>query len=114
MRIISKRRLEEYWESSTHSDAKDPLRSWYAAVRHADWSSWADLKASFPKASIVGDCVVFNIRGGRYRLVARVRYEANKVFVLLIMTHKEYNDQEKWQDRCGCHAKPPKRTGRNR
>jgi mRNA interferase HigB len=105
VRVISRKRLREYWESAGHGDAEGPLRSWYSAVRLADWSSWGDLKSTFPRASIVGDCVVFNIHGGRYRLVARIRYEVHKVFILLMMTHKEYDDQHQWQERCGCHRK---------
>jgi len=32
------------------------------------------VKASFATASIVGDCIVFNIGGNKYRLITRSRY----------------------------------------
>jgi len=67
------------------------------------------VKAAFPSASIVGDCVVFNIGGNKYRLVTRIRYKSRKVFVLKVMTHSEY-DEDKWKDECGCFepSPPPK------
>ena len=58
---------------------------------------------------IVGrfDCVIFNIGGNKYRLVTRILYPSQKVFILKVMTHKEY-DQDKWKKECGCFAPPRK------
>jgi len=66
------------------------------------------VKAEFGSASLVGNCVVFNIGGNRYRLVTRILYAGQKVFILKVMTHKEY-DENKWKDDCGCLEVPPKR-----
>ena len=68
------------------------------------------MKASFATASIVGDCIVFNIGGNKYRLITRIRYVTQKVFVLKVMTHSEY-DLDKWKGECGCFepAPPPKK-----
>ena len=40
------------------------------------------------------------------RLVTRIRYASQKVFVLRAMTHSEY-DEDKWKDECGCFEPPP-------
>ncbi len=74
MRVISKSRLVQFWERPDCNDSEGPLRAWYAHVgsRTVDWSSWADVKAEFATASHVGNCVVFNIGGNKYRLIARV------------------------------------------
>ena len=50
--------------------------------------------------------VVFNIGGNKYRLVTRVLFPSQKVFILKVMTHKEY-DEDKWKHDCGCFADPP-------
>ena len=34
---------------------------------------------------------MFNISGNKYRLIARVNYRTQKVFILQIMTHHEYS-----------------------
>ena len=104
MRVISKTRLKQFWQLPTHRDAEGPLRAWYTHVNHrsVSWHSWGDVKAAFATASIVGNCVVFNIGGNNYRLVTRVLYPSQKVFVLKVMTHKQY-DTEDWENECHCY-----------
>ena len=108
MRVISKARLRQFWESPGLEDSEGPLRAWhkYVSSKNVSWRSWGDVKAAFGKASIVGNCVVFNIGGNKYRLVVRILYPSQKVFVLKIMTHGEY-DKDKWKDECGCNEPPP-------
>jgi len=108
MRVISKVRLKQFWELTGCEDAEGPLRAWHTHVssRTVSWRAWGDVKASFASASIVGDCIVFNVGGNKYRLICRVRYATQKVFVLKIMTHGEY-DVGKWKDECGCYDRPP-------
>jgi len=111
MRVISKARLKAYWEFAKRSDAEGPLRAWYAHVnnRTVSWHSWADVKADYATASIIGNCTVFNIGGNKYRLVTRILYPSQKVFVLKVMTHAEY-DQGTWKVECGCYHPPPKKV----
>ena len=108
MRVISKARLKEFWELGGHDNSDGPLRAWYTHVnsRTVSWLAWGDVRASFPSASIVGDCVVFNIGGNKYRLICRIRYSTQKVFVLKVMTHSEY-DEDKWKGECGCFEPHP-------
>ncbi len=110
MRVISTARLKHFWATPGCGDAEGPLRAWYTHVnsKTVSWQSWGDVKASFATASIVGDCVAFNIGGNKYRLITRIRYAAQKVFVLKVMTHREY-DEDKWKDECGCFEHPPPR-----
>jgi mRNA interferase HigB len=109
MRVISKARLTRFWETAGRVDAEGPLRAWYTHVnsKAVAWHSWADLKAAFGTASVVGNCVVFNLGGNKYRLVTRPLYPSQKVFVLRVMTHVEY-DEGKWKEDCGCFAPPPR------
>ena len=108
MRIISKARLKEFWETLGRDAAEGPLRAWFTHVskKEVAWHSWGDVKADFANASLVGNCVVFNIGGNKYRLVTRVLYLSQKVFILKMMTHEE-DDEDKWKTDCGCFAAPP-------
>ena len=108
MRVISKARLKQFWETPDQQGAEGPLRAWYTHVnsKSVSWQSWGDVKASFASASIVGDCIVFNIGGNKYRLITRIRYATRKVFVLKVMTHSEY-DLDRWKGECGCFEPPP-------
>ena len=111
MRVISKARLRRFWDQSDHEQAEGPLRAWYTHVssKSVSWLSWADVKTDFATASIVGNCVVFNIGGNKFRLVTRVMYRSQKVFILKALSHAEY-DENKWKEECGCFDPPPKRT----
>ena len=110
MRVISKARLRAFWETPGFGDSEGPLRAWHTHVAHksVSWHAWADVKSDFASASLVGNCAVFNIGGNKYRLVTRILYASQKVFVLKVMTHVEY-DNNKWKADCGCFEPPPKK-----
>lgn len=108
MRVISKSRLVQFCELPGCEDAEGPLRAWYSHVSHrsVDWNNWDDIKVDFASANHVGNCVVFNIGGNKYRLVVRVLFPSHKVFILKAMTQREYDDG-KWKSECGCLEPPP-------
>jgi mRNA interferase HigB len=88
MRIIKRGALEEFWRD--HPDARASLESWYAVVRGASWRNLAELKRVYPNADPVGRRTVFNISGNKYRLIARLNYRTQRVFVLYLLTHADY------------------------
>ncbi|GAB5405746.1 MAG: hypothetical protein Aurels2KO_39770 [Aureliella sp.] len=108
LRGISKKRVKDFWGSPNCADSQGPLEAWYSLVsnRRTAWTCWADLKRDYPRADTVGDCVVFDVGGNKYRLIARVRFPVF-VYVLKGMTHAEY-DSKGWQSECGCFDEPTK------
>ncbi len=40
---------------------------------------------------------VFNIRGNRYRLIAAIHYNTQRVYVLRLLTHAQYS-KDLWKD----------------
>jgi len=115
MRVISKARIRQFWGTPGHDDSEGPLRAWYTHVsnRSVAWQSWGDVKAEFGTASLAGNCVVFNIGGNKYRLVTRILYSSQKIFILTVMTHEEY-DQDTWKEDYGCYSPPPKRKAKRK
>jgi len=92
MRIIAKSRLIHYWSQKLYKTAEQPLKAWHAEVKQAEWKNFNDLRADFPKASLVGNGrVVFNIHGGDFRLIVKVEFKLNAVFIRFFGTHKEYD-----------------------
>jgi mRNA interferase HigB len=94
MRIIKRGALEQFWQQ--HPDAKASLESWYAVVRQANWKTPAEMKQVYRHVDLVGRRTVFNIAGNKYRLIARVNYRTQRVFVLHLLTHAEY-DKGAWK-----------------
>ena len=92
MRIISKRTLREFYEQPNYKDSKASIEAWHSEVSKANWKTPNDIKLKYKNASIVGDNkVVFNIAGNKYRLIVKINYPAQIVFVKFIGTHKEYD-----------------------
>ncbi len=94
MRVIAKRTLVQYWESG-HGDAEQPLKAWHALVKAASWNHPKEIKAQFASASfLANNRVVFNIGGNKYRLVVKVEYEFQAVYIRFIGSHVEYDKIE--------------------
>ncbi|MCW5202683.1 type II toxin-antitoxin system HigB family toxin [Desulfobulbus sp. US1] len=94
MHIISRKTLQIFWEK--HPDSERPLSRWFKAVRHSEFSSFNELRSAFPTADKVGDLIVFNIGGNKYRLIASVHFNRNKVYIRQVLTHSEY-DRGGWK-----------------
>ena len=90
MRVYSKGTLRDYWES--HPSAYRSLKAWYDDAVEANWKTPSDIKAVYGNASIIANNrVVFNIKGNDYRLVVRIHYNTQEVFVRFVGTHSEYD-----------------------
>jgi mRNA interferase HigB len=110
VRIISRRRLREFWGSrkSDSAIAERDLSAWYKIAKHAEWANFGALRQTFGAADQVGNCVVFDVGNNRFRLIGRVNYARGVIYVLRVMDHAEY-DKKRWVDDCGCHRPPPRR-----
>jgi mRNA interferase HigB len=92
MRIISRKRLREFWKHRSYADAEQPLKAWFREASKANWSSPAAIKAMYRSASLVGSSrVVFNIAGNKYRLVVKVNYPYRVMYIRFVGTHRQYD-----------------------
>jgi mRNA interferase HigB len=110
VRVISKRRLRQFWESrkSDAAVAERDLAAWYKLARNATWDNFGALRQTFGSADQVGNCVVFDVGNNRFRLIGRINYSRGIIYVLRVMDHAEY-DKRSWIDDCGCHKPPPRK-----
>jgi len=92
VRIISIKMLKDHWALPNRSDSAEPLKAWYAIAREASWDHLAQVKEQFRSASGVGDRVVFNIAGNKYRLVTYINYDFHTIYVRFVGTHAEYDE----------------------
>jgi mRNA interferase HigB len=73
--------------------ARAQYQAWLEIATCAEWRNPEDVKAAYPKASILkASRVVFNIKGNDYRLVARLQYQAGILAVRFFGTHVEYDE----------------------
>ncbi len=95
MNVISFKRLREF--SLDHREAEVALTAWYKTAKRANWQNFAELKRVYPSADMVGRYTVFNIKGNKYRLIARIVYRSQTLFIVAVMTHEKY-DLGKWKE----------------
>ncbi len=82
--------LREFWLK--HKDCKKQLQCWYEETSNSEWKSSHDIKREFPSASILGDSrIVFNIKGNQYRLIIKINFNYQMVWIRFIGTHAEYD-----------------------
>lgn len=91
MRIVSHRKLKEYFETPGNEGARVPLERWYEIAEAADWRNFGDIRMDFPSADYVGNQhYVFNVSGNKFRLVIVVKFVMGYVFVRWVGRHKDY------------------------
>src|SRR5687768_16756392 len=96
MRVISGKKLRQFWQDPKNPDSEAPLRAWYQVVTNADWSNSNDLRATYNTADFGRNKVVFDVGGNKFRLIAVIDYARHKVFIRHVLTHREY-DKGAWK-----------------
>ena len=95
--IVSVKTLKEHWEKAGREDSEAQLKVWFQEVKKSNWKSPNEVKQIYRSASIIGDNrIAFNICGNKYRLIVKINYESQWVFIRFVGTHEEYDKY-----RCG-------------
>lgn len=70
------------------------MQAWRKVVQSRSFMCFADIKTAFNAADKVGDYYVFDIGGNKYRIVAAIHFDHQKLYIRHVFTHKEY---DKWK-----------------
>lgn len=90
LRVVAKKILRDFWEK--HEDCEQQLKSWFREVQKSEWENPNQIKEEYPSASILNNNrVVFNIKGNNYRLIVKISFEYQMVWIRFIGTHGEYD-----------------------
>lgn len=92
MRVISNKALVDF--STTYSAAFEPMQAWRKVIESRSFVSFADIKTAFNATDKVGNYYVFDIGGNKYRIVAAIHFDYQKLYIRHVFTHKEY---DKWK-----------------
>lgn len=84
-----------------YPDSETSLKAWFQLISKNAFTNYNELKTLFPSADVVKNdksvsLTVFNIHGNKYRLIAAIHYNRNKLFIRDILTHDDY-DKGKWK-----------------
>ena len=90
VRLIARSTLVAF--GGRHPDARASLEHWASIVSRGSWTSPAEVQSAFSKAKVLNaERVRFEVAGGRYRLIAAFRFDAQIAFVKFIGTHAQYD-----------------------
>ncbi|WP_046566363.1 type II toxin-antitoxin system HigB family toxin [Paraburkholderia fungorum] len=92
MRVISNKTLVDF--AARYPDAGIPLQMWRRTIEAGFFACFADLKQAFNATDKAGKFYVFDIAGNKYRLIAAIHFDTQKLYVRHVLTHKEY---DKWK-----------------
>ena len=89
LRVIAKKILRDFWDA--HSGCEQQLKSWFQEASNAKWKNPNQIKKEYPSASILNNNrIVFNIKGNSYRLIVKINYDCQMVWIRFVGTHAEY------------------------
>src|SRR3954471_806275 len=88
---------------SQHPDAAGWLNQWWKRAGSAHWEHLLAVRVDYQSVDQVGRCLIFNVRGNKYRLVVGVQYAnpwtQGSLFVKHFLTHTQY-DHGAWKKDC--------------
>ena len=89
-RIFAKSTLRQFWEKKP--DSEQYLKTWYDTAMNSKWDGPNSVKQTYANASILKNSrIVFNIKGNSYRLIVKINFEKQWIFIRFIGTHTEYD-----------------------
>lgn len=92
MRVVSHRKLKDFFGTPGNESAKVPLERWYEIAESADWRNFAEMKADFGSVDSVGNQhYVFNIAGTGFRLAVVVKFVMGYIFIRWVGRQKDYD-----------------------
>ena len=72
------------------------LEEWFRKASDVSASSFPSLRQTFGSADYVDGFTVFDVGGNRYRIVAVIHFDKQRMYVRQVMTHIEY-DRNDWR-----------------
>ena len=82
-RIIKVATLKEFWQK--HPTAKSSSRILVCGSEKECWKTTSDIKLKYRTADFLkGDRVVFNIGGNHFRLIVKIEYRLQLIFIRFI------------------------------
>jgi mRNA interferase HigB len=94
LHVISK----SAWRQAVAADPtlEGPLSQWHKIASTATWQNLMEVRQTYPTADFVDPYTVFNIRGNAYRLIVKIEYKWQIIFVKHLLNHADY-DKGGWK-----------------
>ncbi len=89
MNVISRREL--FAAADVHPATRQFVAGFYRVARNADWSSLMDVRRQYSSADLVGQVLVVNVLGNKFRMLLCTNFTYKALFFKGLFTHTEYD-----------------------
>jgi mRNA interferase HigB len=88
------------WREAVAADhaLESVISEWHKVAKSSTWGSLVDVRKVYPHADFVDPYTVFNIKGNAYRLIVKIEYRWQTIFVRQLLPHDAY-DKGDWKKR---------------
>jgi mRNA interferase HigB len=94
MHVITRKRLLD--AADTYQDCATALDAWYRLIKAGEFTTFAQLRATFGSVDKVGNVYVFNVGGNKLRVICAIHFNRGKVYVRHVLAHADY-DKDAWK-----------------
>jgi mRNA interferase HigB len=82
--------------AAKHAASRKPLQRFLEIARSAAWPHFPAVRLTFAAADYAPSTgtLIFDVGGNKYRVIARVDFREQILFIESVMTHEEYNPED--------------------
>jgi mRNA interferase HigB len=88
--VLALSMLRNFWET-VDATAEPPMRQWFREAESAKWKCFADIKGTFNQTDAVRGKYIFDIGGNKWRVIAKVNFDYQRVLIRWVGEHKAYD-----------------------
>lgn len=90
MRVISQKKIKDFYEQPQCEQAKIPLQQWYYTVRNREYKSFGQILADFTDTVREKGLYIFSIDGGNYKIATSIYFDTGCIYVRFVTSFDNY------------------------
>lgn len=94
MHVITQKRIQD--AKTAHPECQSALDGWLRIMQKQSFNNFSELKNTFSSVDCVNGKYVFDVGGNKLRIIASIHFNAQRIFILDVLAHAEY-DKGRWK-----------------
>ncbi len=86
MRVISQRKIKDFYGQPGNGEAKIPLLHWYHIVESRDYRSFSQILEDFRDTTRGNGQYIFSLEEGKYKIATSIYFDTGCVYVRFVGT----------------------------
>ncbi|MDY3936329.1 MAG: type II toxin-antitoxin system HigB family toxin [Prevotella sp.] len=90
MRVISQKKIKDFYEQPFGEKVKIPLQQWYCNVKNRKYRSLSQILVDFDNTIRVKGLYIFDIDGGKCKIATSIYFDTGCVYIRFVGTDADY------------------------